>query len=481
MLERYSNKPSKRLENITSFLEQAVKIVPIESILFAIGHDELDIAVECAKALVSANLNIPYSRMAHYEALRVAFRMKTGLPGREFDHVVAVTNNILSQIIFSPAFPHPSFSPHPPNTSVQAPTYSNIVQRTSLQRVMQQTTQPDVTHQVGIKFAVQGNIPGQVFPKLADPGQVFPKLADWFDRIATTIQSKQTSANAHHILSNWNIEQVYPVNSTRRHSVHQSTLKSPIEILKTARSELENLLESANEDLDSSTQGTQTSNELMLDLVKEINDRSLRICASLIGAFMEQQICIPLLKSEADTANVLSEKSSPVAMGVWALFSLGFSDLQSMLTRMQGNPLLVKITDYISGVVTDDLDKSSNQPNAKYAGKLQFLLQGMRSNTISCSSQYISYSLEHQLCSNLKFEKDITVKKLVKDWNKIFRKDALSLVAPTYRPLVARWLKWAVIVHDLRESLACYTCVGVTGLINSGKSCLVSTLFDLQV
>ena len=73
------------------------------------------------------------------------------------------------------------------------------------------------------------------------------------------------------------------------------------------------------------------------------------------------------------------------------------------------------------------------------------------------------------------------VKELVKRWDEIFRWDALSLVAKSHRSLVARWLKWAVLIHDLRESLAKYTCVGVTGLINSGKSCLVSKLFGLQV
>jgi len=69
----------------------------------------------------------------------------------------------------------------------------------------------------------------------------------------------------------------------------------------------------------------------------------------------------------------------------------------------------------------------------------------------------------------------------VKQWDEIFKGDALSLVAKSHRSLVARWIKWAVLVHDLRESLAKYTCVGVTGLVNSGKSYLVSKLFGIEV
>ena len=495
MLERYSNKPSKRLEDITSFLEQAVKIVPIESILFAIGHDELNIAVDCAKALVCANTTIPYSQMALEEACRAGFRMRTGLPGTTLDEMVYEVVTTMDFFSLFVPFPHllgaappfgtgsplgaaagaPQSTASPLSASAPldttpplgaaaplgtlVPTYSAIVQHGSLQQAIQHTLS-----MVDIPF---------------EDVQNFPVLAGKFDKMAQDILSRKNPSNERQIISNLSLDRVYPVHPTRRGEYH---LKSPIDVLTAARDRIEWLLETTSEDLDSSTQGTQTSNELMLHDIKEINDHSLRICTSLIGSFMEQQICIPLLKSEADTANILSkEKSSPVQMGGWALFSLGFNDLQKMLERMQGDPLFVQITDYISGIVDDDLKKSSNHQNEKYAAKLQFLLQGMRGNTISCSSQYISYSLEHQLCSNLKFKRDITVKKLVEDWKEIFKGDALSLVAKTHRPLVARWLKWAVIVHDLRESLAKYTCVGVTGLVNSGKSRLVSSLFDLQV
>lgn len=268
--------------------------------------------------------------------------------------------------------------------------------------------------------------------------------------------------------------------------MHVSTLKSPIEVLRNAREEIASLINS-NDDLDSSTRGTQSNNEQMLSIVREVIDKNLTMCASLIGGFMEQTIRIPLLKSKEDTAFLLSETSSPVAMGVWALFSLHFNGLQNMLSRMQGNPLLVQIADYISVIISDEDERQASNTrlrlsrNSKYAGKLQFLLQGMRGKTISCSSEYISYSLEHQLCNNLKFDKNISVKNLIKDWDKIFKGDALSLVAKSHRSLVARWLKWAILVHDLRESLAQYTCVGVTGLVNSGKSLLVSSLFDLKV
>ena len=36
-------------------------------------------------------------------------------------------------------------------------------------------------------------------------------------------------------------------------------------------------------------------------------------------------------------------------------------------------------------------------------------------------------------------------------------------------------------IHRLCEELARYTTVGVVGLVNSGKSLLVRTLFDIKV
>ena len=196
---------------------------------------------------------------------------------------------------------------------------------------------------------------------------------------------------------------------------------------------------------------------------------------------MEQQIRIPLIKTEMDTASLLSEKSSPVAMGVWALFSVSYEELVAKLTSLKGSPLFVEIAGYISGVLSDNFKKPSKK-TSNYNGKLQFLLQGIKkTGTVSCSGQYISYSLEHQLCQNLKFEKSTSVKTLINDWDEIFKEDALSLVAKSHRPLIARWLKWAVLIHDLREALAKYTCIGVIGLVNSGKSQLVSKLFGVEV
>ena len=139
----------------------------------------------------------------------------------------------------------------------------------------------------------------------------------------------------------------------------------------------------------------------------------------------------------------------------------------------------MEVTDYIKGMFKS-ADKIAD-PN--YAGKLQFMVQGMK-ETVSCNSHYVSYSLERQLlelCKKLNIDESTPLDTLVGDWDRIFKDDILSMVMLTHRSLIARWLKWALMVHHLREELAHYTAVGVVGLVNSGKSLLVSTLFDIDV
>jgi hypothetical protein len=264
-----------------------------------------------------------------------------------------------------------------------------------------------------------------------------------------------------------NIDEVYPISQIRRTAHFQS----PLHVLSGAMKDIDRyILETQKEN----PSQTETSNRRMLNLIDRIYNQDVAVCASLLGAFMEQQIRIPLLNSPKETAEELSQ-AAPVAVGVWALFSQNLRSLQDMLSSSNHSALVVEIKDYIEGI-SQQLPENENP---MYAAKLQFLLQGIE-GTVTASSQYISYSLEHQLCRNIKFEKTLSLKRMISQWDEIFKNDALSLISQSHRGLVARWMKWTILVHDLREALAQYTCIGVTGLVNSGKSLLVKELFRIE-
>ncbi len=487
--------PSSRFQEVATFLEEAVKIVPIESIFYALAYGDHDTAVHCAKAISECRIPIIPSEILMAGVERARIRMRTGLSARFVDHLVATALNPIPKDCLSLNFDVRNASGNKlevvirmvrPVFELHRAPYSDVTRSTpSRGRVQPQTS---VVVPVVKSFEIRQLVVSTQVESRPEQTQFPPVVTAYFDelvkRVREQIEGNLSKGELPGILSNQNIERMYPVYPQARQSLHRRSLSSPVETLKKATKELASLAQEALafEDGDPSVEpqtASETSNVHMLSLVRNIHEHDLKLCAALLGGFMEQQIQIPLLKSPADTAKVISSKAEPVAVGVWALFSRSYHELQNVLSRMEGNPLIVEIADYIAGVFNKKRPQTHDQ---RYAAKLQFLLQGIN-KTVSCSNQYISYSLEYQLCNNTKVAqcKSIPVRKLIDDWDKIFEGDALSLVASTHRPLIARWLKWAILIHNLREALAKFTCIGVTGLTNSGKSKLVNTLFKIPV
>ena len=269
---------------------------------------------------------------------------------------------------------------------------------------------------------------------------------------------------------------VYPITSQE---------KSPLHILISGRQKLSILSQqsigqsSSSLTTDQQQKLSQLYNSKMLELVNNIRSKELKMCTHLLCAFMENQIKVPSVKSEFNTAKALSALVNAAAVGVWAMFSLSLGDMNAVIRSIPSGSLLVQVKEYIRGIFAE----KTSTVDHNYAGKLQFLIQGM-DKTVSCNTHYISYSLERQLielCKKLNISDSTPLEVLIRDWDKLFKDDVLSLVVPTHRSLIACWMKWALMVHNLREELAKYTTVGVVGLVNSGKSLLVSTLFNIEV
>lgn len=293
------------------------------------------------------------------------------------------------------------------------------------------------------------------------------------------------------VISDLNIEEFYPANISSN-DTKCSTLKPPIAVLASAKRKLSHLQAKAAEEILSNLQdGEDTINEIkrlhneeMIQLMDDILGKELLICTSLLAAFMEQQIQVPLINSPQETAHILQTTQTPSSVGVWALFSLDMLNLQEMLRSEKGIALIIEVHNYIQGILSKRDDDLYFENDRRYAGKLQFLMQGMESTTVSCNTSYISYSLErqlHDLCKRFKITPKTRVNDLVREWDKKFKDSVLFHVMQPYRPLLARWLIWSLNIHQLREELASHTTVGIVGLSNSGKSSLVSSLFKQNV
>ena len=237
-------------------------------------------------------------------------------------------------------------------------------------------------------------------------------------------------------------------------------IKSPIEALRTGRAQLDMLSKSE-----------RTNVEEMLAIVNEIRKNELAVCISLLGSFMDQQETkIPLINTTAQDVDV----SGSISIGVWVLSS--FSHIREIMSHTHTKKLEVSIKDHWPCLG----DKELETHDSRYSSKLRFIVQGLDSEKIvTYNSQYVSYSLEKRL---LEYEKGkdletFDVKTITEQWDKLFQDSTLALVAKSHRSVIARWLKWSLMIHNLREELAKHTAVGVVGLVNSGKSTLIKEVF----
>ena len=478
---------------LRDFLEQVVAIVPVESLLYSIASSEKKIALQCCDALQSCQLELPPSETMLSRLHMAIFHLGLEDPGGLNPYSHGLPND--------EEFYAGAIAAHKANIN-KGPTAKDVKSamkeaRKSYREHISKSTKPvEKAHSVPtvIKaverqhyFRHHGILANQDLLIRIATGDDLPQkryLARMLlNASVSTVDDKQLDA-----ICGENLECIYPMSSSVDGSIH--SLKSPLEILREGRKNLSWLaqratnasqteVESVTNTDKSDTSLSSLYNAKMLRVVNDIRANELKVCTSLLGAFMEEQIRVPLMKSSIDTARVLNLVMSAAAVGVWALFSLGLGDIQTLLSSIPSRSLLVEVKKYIRGIFKEETVNADET----YAGKLQFMVQGLN-ETVSCNSHYISYSLERQLielCKKLNISRSTPLDTLINDWDSIFKDDVLSFVVPSYRSLIARWLKWALMVHHLREELAKYTSIGVIGLVNSGKSLLVSSLFSIQV
>ena len=445
-----------------------VQVVPLESIAYAIAYgNPFEIAIHCAEAFMSTQLIPPLSQLMGKGLTIAVHRFQSG-----------VSPDVTSDMIMIAEKQSPGFKVG----------WSDISRDSEQLTMYLMNEEQSAVKALSLRWEKLKKEYGEVPAQQAAPHEVVAYILKLQKELFRQNRVAQKQGNPVNIICGLSIEQLYPVSTDPTQKLF--TLKSPLNILRAGKQKLDSLTREAQEiapakrRLISGSQHPKEKdvvsrcNALMLKNVNEIREGDLAICTSLLGGFMEQQeIDIPLVKSRNDRSEAFS-LSGRASVGVWALSSLDYSAIQPILAQCHGNQLLVKIEAIFSAKA-----KASEADDNQYAAKLQFIVQGMV-KTVTCNTQYISYSLERQL-SELSEDREIKayfpLDKLVGQWGILFKENILSLVAISHRPLIARWLKWALMVHNLREELAKYTAVGVVGLVNSGKSRLVNTLFGITV
>ena len=463
-----NGKASTRYSTICQFLEEASRIVPIESIFYAIAKAPHEIAWKCTEAFISIDVSLPPS-------LELAAGLETACTRLAYGLDPTLINLLQRQFLHFLYQMSLSTGVHVPMPPVNVP--------------MPPVMDLDVGSGRSFSDVVKGSLVQhkvQLPPQPLDRSSLLKKmnaLRETARRRCMQYSAKKTLR----AISGKNVEELFsPDDETTR----GSKLLSPVEVLKMGRKKLDLLQTEASEVnifhmLDkSSDEAKKYYNEEMLTTIQNICNNELCICILLLGGFMEQQIRVPLVQSPMETAHILQTTEAPPAVGVWALFSLGMLDFKKMYASKKGKTMVVKVEKYIKGIFGKYKQAPvPDQHSEYYAGKLQFLLQCL-DETVSCNSNYISYSLETQLadiCSKRDIKPTTRVKTLVDNWDFYFKNNLLYHILQQFRPLVARWIIWCLNIYCLREELARHTTVGIVGLSNSGKSCLVKTLFKQKV
>ena len=224
-------------------------------------------------------------------------------------------------------------------------------------------------------------------------------------------------------------------------------------------------------------------NKAFLEVARETSLYALCI-ASILDSFMSMQVRVPFIRNRKGTAEALNragitEESSGDAWGLvgWKhiMAQMGITNLGSSELK----PLMVSVSNYLGRF----LDCQEKIDSMGYSSKVHFVCRTM-SNAVSYSQRFISYSLEMQL-KTLCQDRGITTATPIMDirrrWDEFFKDTALCQVAVRSRPIIARWIKWMLITHQLREKMAERTTLGIIGLMNSGKSHLLNCLFQTKV
>ena len=456
-----SGRPTKRFSQIIKFLQEASSIVPMESAFFAVASCSSASPASSAKiaqAIVNAAhvSSIPVSKMMYVGCIEARTYMYRG-----------------DEYVQSGMYESGSFY------DVNGPYIQRVVRRPSQQRFSRR-------HEKQKAWSSVSTVRPSCSVTLSRYDYGIGPYSNWelFRMVCARIEDyyfTNAAAWSFDLICGRNVGELYPISKVVFSPSESDALTPLSQVLRNSRTRLTTLSNSHK-------RGVSTVNSEMLREVNKIVDESLKPCVSMLGGFMEQQIRVPLVNSPLDTAKALRTAENSGAIGVWALFSLSPADIKYVMSSRRNETLVIQITKFIEGTLSED-DKRrrhdhDTEPTTSYNAKLQFLLQLGRSKTVTCSTDYISYSLERELvsiCKERKISTSASVGSVIQNWSSRFKDTGLALVPHAYRPLLARWLIWSLNIHQLREGLASYTTVGVIGLVNSGKSTLVNKVFKIEV
>ena len=449
---RQEDYQSQRFTAIKKFFESAVSVVPLESLFHAMANAKSDVMLQCCEILSSSD-TFPIETLAS-EFLLVSMQ-------RALSRIARLQHDFLQRRI-------------PRELAIELRSVANFD--------FESEDELNEDEEM-IEYELLLN---------TKEVECYQLLNDTYSRLRQLVEKcrrRDGKQPCQHSPCNIDLGVIYPsvdVKDTRKHNV--TCCKAPMTLLTEGRKELNRLSEELIAEHSGFTEESATSNTNVRMLSSLTNLREeFETCSTLLGAFMESQVQIPLDKAGDDKyVNKLAKHASSIGLSVWGLLILPFTILNQLIESNLSEDFRQFVVDFshIRGIRNYMFPPSaSEQQFPDYEERLEFLVGSMK-QSLACNQQYVSYSLERQLkmeCENRHIYHDTSVDAILDQWNANFEEETLTLIPNEYRPLVARWIEWSLMINNLRESLASQTAIGVIGLVNSGKSKFVRSLFGEEV
>ena len=431
---RSQTQQSKRSEAIKAFFDSAVFVVPLESIFYTMAKGEREVVLQCCEIICSSDALQTLPTQSQYFPFQLVRDASFRIKRLEMEtHVFRMRRHMHSGDVTDNEKYEEHYFENEQNTKLQE--HAQLLDNTTevMKKLLEKCNSSDVRSSFEIDLQV-------IYPSADDKDK-------------------------------------------RKRKV--KCCKTPMALLTEGREKLNRLSKELIAEQSDATEQKMSSNTniKMLSVLTNLR-KEFKTCGTLLGAFMEAQVKIPLDNAGYDKYfKKIAKKAGSIGLSVWALLILPFKYLYKGIIE----PLLdQRIVVEFSPSETASGGRKYLSPEhqcSDYDEKLEFLVASMK-KSVTCNKGYISYSLERQLeeqCRKRHISHHTSVDEILEQWNSKFIAETLTLVTDDYRRLVARWIKWSLMINHLRESLASQTAIGVIGLVNSGKSTFVKSLFEHEV
>ena len=429
---RSQTQQSKRFEAIKAFFESAVSVVPLESIFHAMANSETEVVLQCCELICSSDAFQTLLAQSQYFPFKLVRDASLRIQHLEIKRT------------FSRSARHIHSGDITDNEKYEEHYFEN-------EQNTKSTEHPQLLRNTS-----------KVMEKLLEKCNSDTRSSFEFD-----------------------LQVIYPsADDKDKHKRKVKCCKTPMALLTEGREKLNQLSKKLIAEQPDATakKMSSTTNIKMLSVLTNLR-KEFKTCGILLGAFMEAQVQIPLDNAGYDKYfKQIAQKARSIGLSVWALLILPFKHLyKGIIEPLLDQRIVVEFSpSETASVGRKYLSPEHQSPDYE---KLQFLVKSMK-KSVTCNQTYISYSLERQLeheCRKKHISHHTSVAEILEQWNSKFEAETLTLVPNEYRRLVGRWIKWSLMINHLRESLASQTAIGVIGLVNSGKSTFVRSLFEHEV